>query len=142
MITHPGAAAIALFDKEDNKFFMVEQYRLGCESITLEFCAGKLDGKKEDHKQTIIRETQEELGYTVKNLTYLGHIYPSIAFMNEDIHLYYGEADQKVKQHLDEDEFLSIKKYSYEEIDNFIKTGKIVDAKTIVLFHNLKYLKK
>ncbi len=142
MVTHPGAACIALYDKEDDKFFMVEQYRLGCEANTIEFCAGKLDNTQEDHQKTIIREAEEELGYTIKNLQYLGLTYPSIAFMNEVIHLYYGEADLKVKQHLDEDEFLLIKKYSSQEIEQLIYEGKIVDAKTIVLFYKLKDIKK
>ncbi len=142
LIKHPGAVAIALYDKSDDKFFMVEQFRLGSNKYELEFCAGKLDVLDKEPKNTIIRETSEELGYSINNLVYLGHIYPSVAFMDENIHLYYGEADKKIKQHLDEDEFLTIVKKSYQEIDELISNGTICDAKTIVLFHHLKKINK
>ncbi len=140
MVKHPGAACIALYDKEDKKFFMVEQYRLGSNQYELEFCAGKLDGSQEEPIKTAIREAQEELGYSVKDIVYLGKIFPSVAFMNEVIYLYFGIADKKLKQKLDEDEFLTICKKSYDEIDNLIKNGTICDAKTIVTFHHLKNL--
>ena len=137
LILHPGASCIALFDTSDNKYFMVEQYRLGTNKYELEFCAGKIDNN-EDPLNTIIRESEEELGYKAKNIKYLGKIHPSFAFINEVIHLYYGEVDKKMKQNLDSDEFLTITKKSYDEINNLINNGTITDAKTICLFHMLK----
>ena len=134
VVYHNGGACIALKDN-DGKFFMVEQYRYALGKDMIEFCAGKIE-KGENPDEAILRETEEELGYKVKNLKKFGYIVPTCGYCSEKIYLYYGEADKKVNRHLDKDERIDLLKYSYDEIKEMIRSGKIDDAKTIaIMFH-------
>lgn len=136
VVIHNGGACIALKDS-DNKFFMVKQFRYPLNTEMLEFCAGKIE-KGENPDETIVREVQEELGYTAKNIIKFGYIVPTCGYSSEKIYLYYGEVDKKVNQHFDEDEFLLTSKYTYEEIEEMIKQNIITDSKTISLMYYLK----
>ena len=135
VVYHNGGACIALKDN-DGKFFMVEQYRYALGKDMIEFCAGKIE-KGENPDEAILRETEEELGYKVKNLKKFGYIVPTCGYCSEKIYLYYGEADKKVNRHLDKDERIDLLKYSYDEIKEMIRSGKIDDAKTIALMFHL-----
>ena len=136
VVYHNGGACIALKDN-DGKFFMVEQYRYALGKDMIEFCAGKIE-KGENPDEAILRETEEELGYKVKNLKKFGYIVPTCGYCSEKIYLYYGEADKKVNRHLDKDERIDLLKYSYKEIKDMIRSGKIDDAKTIALMFHLE----
>lgn len=136
IVIHNGGACIALKDK-DGKYFMVKQYRYAHGTEMLEFCAGKIE-KGETPDETIVRETQEELGYTAKNIKSFGYIIPTCGYSMEKIYLYYGEVDKKVNQHFDEDEYMEVGKYSFSEIKEMIKTNKITDAKTISIMYQLE----
>lgn len=136
VVLHNGGACIALKDA-DNKFYMVKQYRYPHSCEMIEFCAGKIEvGENPD--ETIERETVEELGFTAKNIKSFGYIIPTCGYSSEKIYLYYGEVDQKKEQHFDEDEYVSVCKYSYDEIEKMIKDGIITDSKTIAIMYQLK----
>ena len=136
VVLHRGGACIALKDVDD-KFFMVKQYRYALGKEMLEFCAGKLE-EGETPYEAIKREVEEELGYKAKNIVDLGHIIPTCGYCNEHIYLYYGEVDVKTSQHLDEDEDLSLCKYSFKEIKKMIQEGIIDDSKTIALMYRME----
>lgn len=135
VVLHNGGACIAL--KKDGAYFMVNQYRYVLGKMMLEFPAGKIE-IGEDPDSTIIREAQEEAGYSVKNLKKLGSIIPTCGYCTERIHLYYGEADEKVGQHFDADERIDLKKYTLSEIKEMISNGQIDDAKTIAIVYHLE----
>jgi len=136
VVLHRGGCAIALKDT-DGKFFVVRQYRYAQEEYLLEFCAGKRE-PGETPLETIKREVVEELGYSAKNIVELGYVIPSCAILTEKIYLFYGEVDEKLKQHFDFDEDLKIEKYSLEEIEKMILNNEINDAKTIALTYRIK----
>lgn len=136
IVLHNGGACIALKDN-DGKYLMVRQYRYVHQKEMLEFCAGKLE-KGETPDQAIVRETEEELGYTAKNIKSFGYIIPTCGFCAEKIYLYYGEVDKKTSQNFDEDECINVEKYSYQEIKDMIKNKIIDDAKTIAIMYQLE----
>lgn len=136
VVLHRGGACIALKDN-DGKYFMVKQFRYAFNKELLEFCAGKIE-KDERPEKTIIREAQEELGYTVKNLKFFGYIIPTCGYSSEQIYLYYGEVDKKVDKHFDEDEYMETVKYSFSDIKKMINNNDITDAKTICLVYYLQ----
>ena len=135
VVLHNGGASIAL--KKDGAYYMVRQYRYALGKEMLEFPAGKIE-IGEDPDSTILREAQEEAGYTVKNLKKLGSIIPTCGYCTERIHLYYGEADERVGQHFDADERIDLKLYTLSEIKKMIASGEIDDAKTIAIVYNLE----
>lgn len=128
-IEHKGAAAIVPVDAE-GKIIMVRQYRNAIEKWTLEIPAGGLN-PGEDMKSCAIRELEEETGYKSDKVEHLIDLYTTVAFCNEKIGIYYTTDLAASHQHLDEDEFVTIERYTLEELTQFIFDGVIEDAKTI-----------
>ena len=140
-IDHKGAAAVVPLDDEGN-IIMVSQYRNAIKKQTLEIPAGGIN-KGEDPLECAARELEEETGYTVKSIEPLTSRYTAIAYCNVIIYVYFAKVGEKKEQHLDEDEYVEVKKYSLEELENMILNGTIQDTKTIssILAYKLKYLK-
>lgn len=128
-IGHKGAAAIVPVDS-DGKIIMVRQYRNAIEKNTLEIPAGGLN-PDEDMKTCATRELEEETGYRSEKVEHLIDLYTTVAFCNEKIGIYYTNELIPSKQNLDEDEYVSIERYTLEELVNMIFQGDIVDGKTI-----------
>ncbi len=136
VVYHNGGACIAMRAKDGN-FYLVKQYRYAVGKDMLEFCAGKIE-IGEDPKEAILREAQEELGFSVKNLQSFGYIIPTCGYCSEKIYLYYGEEDEAVGQHLDDNERIDLFKYSYADIEKMIIDGQIDDGKTVALMYRIK----
>ena len=135
-IKHKGAAAIVPVD-QDGKILMVRQYRNAIERYTLEIPAG---GKNidEDMETCAIRELEEETGYRAGKVEHLIDLYTTVAFCDEKIGIYYTTELIPSKQNLDEDEFVSIERYSLDELVEMIFKGQIEDAKTIAAIMSYK----
>lgn len=138
VVKHLGGACIALED-EDGNFLMVKQYRYAQESEMYEFCAGKLE-VGEDSSITIVREAVEETGYEVKDLKYFGYMAPTCGYSSEKIYLYHGKLGKYVGQHFDPDEKIDIYRFNLKQIEEMIKNGQIVDAKSICIMYHLKLM--
>lgn len=128
-IEHKGAAAIVPVD-QDGKIIMVRQYRNAIEKNTLEIPAGGLNSG-EDMKTCATRELEEETGYRSNHVEHLIDLYTTVAFCNEKIGIYYTKDLIQSEQNLDEDEYVTIERYTLEELVQFIFDGVIEDAKTI-----------
>jgi len=128
-IEHKGAAAIIPVD-HDGKNIMVRQYRNAPEQYVLEIPAGGLN-PGEDMATCAARELEEETGYRSDHIEHLVTIYTTVGFCNEKIGIYCGFDLVPTKQNLDEDEYVSLEKYTLEELVSFIYDGTIMDGKTI-----------
>ena len=128
IIKHPGAAAILAFDEKD-KIILVRQHRFPLGYI-LEIPAGTLE-KGESPKRCALREIQEETGYKAKGMTHLITYYPSVGYNTEAIHCFVASGLTRVKTKLDTDEFITVKKMELPKLIKLIKSGKIIDSKTI-----------
>lgn len=130
LIEHKGAAAVVPVDDE-GKILMVRQYRGAIDDVMLEIPAGGRDSTEEDFKVCASRELEEETGYRSEELHHLIDINTAAAYTSEKIVVYYAENLIPSRQHLDENEFVKIERYSVEEIEEMIASGEITDAKTI-----------
>lgn len=130
VVEHNGAVAIVPITNE-GKVVMVNQYRYPMERVVLEIPAGKIDKGETDPEGAAVRELKEETGYTAEKLIYLGKMAPSVAYMEEIIHLYAAVGLVPGETEFDEDEALDIVEYEYEEIYGMAAEGKLIDAKTI-----------
>ena len=135
VVYHNGGVCIAL--KDEDKYFMVRQFRYACDKEMLEFPAGKVE-KGEDPDEAIKREAIEETGYVATDIKKMGQVIPTCGYDSEIIRLYYGVAGQHVGQHFDVDERINLEKYTFAEIKNMIKDGKIDDSKTIALMYKIE----
>ena len=128
IVKHPGAAAILAFDEKD-RIILVRQHRYP-HGYILEIPAGTLE-KGESPKRCALREIQEETGYKAKGMTHLITYYPSVGYNTEAIHCFVASGLTRVKTKLDTDEFITVKKMELPRLIKMIKSGKIIDSKTI-----------
>ena len=130
VVLHPGGAVVVPVTSDRNIIF-VRQYRYPFDTVMTELPAGKLD-KGEDPLKCASRELTEETGYTSGNIKELGKIFTSPGFCNEVLHIY-SATDLIPGEHAREEgeEGMEIIELSLSEAEEKIRTGEIVDAKTI-----------
>ena len=140
VVEHSGGVCVAALD-EENRLLMVRQFRYPYGEVLLEIPAGKRE-KDENPLECGKRELEEETGYTAERFTDLGKLYPTPAYVDEVIYMYYAENLTKTHQHLDEDEFLSVERIPFDDAVKMVMNGEIRDAKTQVAILKLKELIK
>ena len=148
----PGnGACILLYNTTKNTVVLIKQFRMpsyvnGNETgMMVEVCAGLLDG--DDPETCIIKETEEETGYKIKNVQKVFESYMSPGAVTEIIHFFVAEYDDQMKVSEGggleiEHEDIEVLEYDFDEVKQMLKNGKINDAKTIMLIqyaqiHNL-----
>jgi len=129
IIEHPGAAAMLAFD-EKGKVLLVKQHRFP-HGYILEIPAGTLE-KREKPIDCAYREIIEETGYEAKKMTKLISYFPSVGYNKEEIHIFVASGSKKkFDLKLDNDEFITVVKMDIKKLIGMIKSGKIIDSKTI-----------
>jgi len=128
-IQHNGAAAMVAEDA-DGKIIMIRQYRPGAEGEILELPAGGIN-PGEDPKAAAIRELREETGMLCDDAKPLMVIQPSPAYNNEKVHIYFCNVTGRTNIELDENEYITIERYSLDDLISMIMDGKISDSKTV-----------
>ncbi|HJJ21343.1 MAG: NUDIX hydrolase [Crenarchaeota archaeon] len=129
IIEHPGAAAMLAFD-EKGKVLLVKQHRFP-HGYILEIPAGTLE-KGEKAIDCAYREIIEETGYEAKKMTKLISYFPSVGYNKEEISIFVASGTKKkFDLKLDNDEFITVVKMDIKKLIKMIKSGKIIDSKTI-----------
>ena len=129
VVHHPGASAIVVID-DQGRIVMERQFRYALDRGLLEIPAGKLDGA-EDPLHCAIRELEEETGYKASEWISLGAIATSPGFCNEVIHLYVAKGLSKGETNWDDDEYVELEYYTFDELMEAIRKEEIKDAKTL-----------
>jgi len=130
-IRHPGAVAVVPV-LDDGRVVLVKQCRYPLDTVMWEIPAGKLDkGPDEDLLECAKRELGEETGYEAGEWEYLFPIATTPGFSDEIIHLFVARGLTEHTQHPDEDEFITCKAFTMDEIKSMILSGDFYDAKSI-----------
>ena len=129
IVEHSGAVCIVATNK-NNEVVLVRQYRKPIEKELWEIPAGKLL-PDEDPAICAKRELIEETGLIISDLVYLTDFYTSPGFTNERMYVYLAVNCDIGEACPDEDEYLEIKYFSWDEIFEMINSGDISDGKTI-----------
>ncbi len=138
---HNGGAVVVPV-KDDGKIILVKQFRYPFQDFLLELPAGKLE-KNEDPKECATRELTEETGYSSDTIIKLGKIYTTPGFCTEVLHIYLAENLKSGNHNREEGEYgMEVYEFTLEEINEKIRSGEIVDAKTISGIHFYKLHKK
>ncbi|HMS40038.1 MAG TPA: NUDIX hydrolase [Pyrinomonadaceae bacterium] len=130
IIKHHGSAVIVpVF--EDLTVALVRQYRHAAESFLLEIPAGTLE-KDESPEAGALREVEEEIGFRAGKIEKLTEFYVSPGFLTEKMFVFLATNLTETAQNLDEDEVISIERFSFPELYEKIRNGEIQDAKSMV----------
>jgi len=137
---HSGGVCILPIDDEGYAYF-VRQYRYGAEKVLLEAPAGKLE-YGEEPLPAALRELSEETGFTCANVVPMGVMYSSPAILTEKIYMFLALGLTGGKQHLDNDEFLEIKRIKLSDAFSMVMRGEIEDGKSqLLIMKSADYLK-
>ena len=137
-----SAGVILAFDGNDVILIKQNHFPQG---KLLEIPGGKIE-KGENPKQCAIREFQEETGYQAKNVKHLLTLDPNIGYSTLTIHCFVASEVKKIKKLKpnNENEFIEVIRMNFKKLLKMIKTGKIIDAKTIcaALVYESKFMDK
>ena len=140
VIDHPGGVSILAMD-EEGKIFVVRQFRYPFGRMLLELPAGKLE-PGEDPADSGRRELREETGCSAGRFVPMGKLIPTCAYDTEVIHLFFASELTRGEQDLDENEFLSVERYTLDEALQMVLDGEIIDAKTQIGLLKYQALRK
>lgn len=131
--------AVAL--TKENKIILVRQYRFAADIISLEIPGGVIDDG-EDPETAIVRELQEETGYSFESCELIATLYPNPATSTNKTFTYLLKGGTIThEQHLDEHEILNVEEYTVEEVKQLLKENKIDQALHVAgLHYGLMYL--
>jgi ADP-ribose pyrophosphatase len=130
IVVHKGSCVI-LPVFADGTVALVRQYRHAAGKELLELAAGTLE-VGEDPLTGAIRELEEEIGVTAGRIEKLTQFFISPGFVTEKMHVYLATDLIETSQKLEAGEILTVERYSFEDLNEMIRTGEIEDAKTIL----------
>jgi GDP-mannose pyrophosphatase NudK len=140
-----NGATILLYNTNKKTVILTRQFRLptyingNADGMLIEACAGLLD--KDQPDVAIKRETEEELGYQIRDVKKIFEAYMSPGSVTEI--LYFFVAEYSAKEKLNEgggieDEEIDVLEVPFEKALSMITTGEIKDGKTIMLLYHAK----
>ena len=142
-----NGAVILLYNKESKTVILTRQFRLptyinGNENgMLIEACAGLLD--KDNAEDCIRKETEEETGYSVKEVQKIFEVYMSPGSVTEIVYFFIGAYSKDMKINdgggvAEEQENIEVMELPFEKAYPMIASGEIKDAKTIMLLQYAK----
>lgn len=129
IVEHSHAVCIVPID-DDGNVVLVRQYRKPAESALLEVPAGGVEDG-EVSEEAVLRELQEEIGYTADHLEHLSSFWVAPGWATEYMHAYLATGLRESRLEGDEDENIEVVRLPLNEAVAMFKTGEINDGKTI-----------
>ncbi len=129
IVEHPGSVGIVPLHN-NGRIILLRQFRLATGSFIWEIPAGTLE-KGESPDACAKRELEEETGFECGSLELLFTCYLAPGYSTELMHLYLARDLEQTKQHLEEDEVISIHEATPNEVLEMIAKGDVKDSKTI-----------
>ena len=142
-----NAATILLYNKVQKTVILTRQFRMptfvngNSSGLLIEACAGLLDS--DNPEDCIKRETEEETGYKITQMQKIFEVYMSPGSVTEMLHFFIAAYSKDMKVHegggLDhEHEDIEVLELPFDKALQMIDTGKIQDAKTIMLLQHIR----
>lgn len=121
----------------DERVVLVEQYRHGARSVTLEIPGGMVDAGESPEKAAL-RELREETGYAGTSAGLIGRVSPNPAIMNNWCHTVLVRDARRVgEQEEDGTERIVVRTAPLADVPELIRRGAIHHALVVAAFHHL-----
>lgn len=133
IVRHPGSAVMMAVDPR-SRLLLVKQYRLPAERELWELPAGRID-PGEKALQAAKRELREETGYSAKKWEKLVTFWASPGYIDEKMTIFLATELTEGTQEPMEDERIEIRWFTKKELREFVSSGKIADAKTLIGYY-------
>lgn len=142
-----NGATILLYNTDNKTVILTRQFRLpsfinGNETgMLIESCAGLLD--ENNPEDCIIKETEEETGYKIKDIRRIFEVYMSPGAVTELLYFFVAEytSAQKISDGggaENEEENIEVLELNIDDAMKMISSGEIKDGKTIILLQYVK----
>lgn len=138
-----NGTCILLYNQEKGTVILTKQFRMPAyhnherDGMSIEVCAGAID-KGESPEKTIIRETEEEVGYKIQIVQHVMDAYTSPGALTEKMYFFIGGYSDKMKINSgggvkSENEEIEVLELPFARALQLLESGEIQDAKTIIL---------
>jgi ADP-ribose pyrophosphatase len=136
IVHHVGSAVMMAVD-DRKRILLVRQYRMPARKSLWELPAGKLD-PGESALKAAKRELVEETGYRAKKWKKLVMFYPSPGYVGETMTIFLATELTAGEARPMDDERIETRWFTGKEIEEGIRSAKIVDGKTMIGYFNWK----
>lgn len=136
IVQHGGSAVMMPVDGR-GRILLVRQYRLPARQYLWELPAGRVD-PGETLLQAARRELREETGYKAAKWTKIAEFFPSPGFLAEKMAIFLATGLTAGEAKPMEDERIETRWFTPRELGEWIRGGKIKDAKTMIGFCRYK----
>ena len=127
---HTNGSAMTIPVTDDGKILLVKQYRYLTDSVSIEIpCGGIKDGQKDIDAARA--ELIEETGFDCKKLKKVGKFVPYNGLSDEYCTVFVAKLLHRVGAKPDETEQIEVMSATPEEINTWIRKGKIVDGMSL-----------
>ncbi len=140
-----NGATILLYSKASKTIILTRQFRLptyvngNADGMLIETCAGLLD--QDNPEECIRRETEEETGFTLRDIKKVFEAYMSPGSVTELLYFFIAEYSHDMKTSSGggiDNEDIEVLEFPFEKAWAMMETGEIKDGKTIMLLQYLK----
>lgn len=125
---------IAVPELPNGELILVEHIRPILATTLLECPGGKVD-PGEDLEGCIIRELQEEIGYTSAKVDYLSYFYTSVGSSTEKIHAFIARELIPHARKAEDVKRMKVKILPPELVWNLLRNNELHDGKTEIALH-------
>lgn len=130
IVQHGGSAVMMPVDGR-GRILLVRQYRLPARQYLWELPAGRMD-EGETPLKAARRELAEETGLRAKEWKKIAEFYPSPGFLAEKMTIFLATELTQGQSKPMEDERIETRWFTPRELKEWIRLGKIKDAKTMI----------
>ncbi len=122
-----ASAVVAI---NDGNIVLVKQFRAPVDMPLLELPAGIIENNNPE--ETAYNELIEEAGYKASKMELMTRYYSTAGFCDEEIYIYKASGLEAVDPEPEEEELIEIVEIPLGQALDYIKSGKIIDAKTMI----------
>jgi 8-oxo-dGTP pyrophosphatase MutT (NUDIX family) len=129
VVTHPGSVVV-LPVFANGRILLIRQFRYATGIFLWELVAGRKD-PGETFVRAAHRELAEETGYTAKRMRKLMDVFPTPGFVTERMVIFLAAGLKEGKARPEEDEKIEQRVFTLSQAEQWIRAGKIRDAKSV-----------